>query len=148
MTYSLKAKRNFAADMRRAPTPAEAALWERLRKKQLGVVFHRQALVCGFVLDFYAGALKLAIEIDGSVHSLQCLADARRERVLHQRGITVLRFTNFEVLNFGAGVVRQQILTVIRSLNSENGDRVRHPIKRAEEHPASSKIGSNTSCCS
>ena len=142
---TLEAKRIFAADMRRAPTPSEAALWERLREKQLGVVFHRQALVCGFVLDFYCGALKVAIEIDGSIHSLQYLADARRERALRQRGTTVLRFKNRDVLDFGAGVVRQ-ILTVIRSLESEGGEMVRHPTKRAEEHPASSKIGSNTSC--
>ena len=144
MTYSLKAKRNFAAEMRRAPTASEASLWERLQGKQTGFVFHRQSVQRGYVLDFYCPRLRLAVEVDGSVHALKFLADAQRERALHQRGITVLRFRNREVLDFGAGVVRQ-ILTVIRSLNSEGGDRVRHPIKRAEEHPASSKIGSNVS---
>ena len=146
-SYSLAAKRQFASNLRQNPTRAEHTLWQCLQGKQTGFIFHRQSVQRGYVLDFYCPRLKLAIEIDGSVHSLQYLADARREQALRQRGITVLRFTNFEVLNFCAGVVRQ-ILKVIGSLNSEAGARVRHPTKRAEEHPASSKIGSNTSCCS
>ena len=128
--------------MRRAPTAAEAELWERLQGKQTGFVFHRQSVQRGYILDFYCPRLKLAIEIDGSVHALQFLADARRERALRQRGITVLRFKNRDVLDFGAGVV-SRILTVIRSLDSEGGEMVRQPIKRSEERPASSKIGAS-----
>lgn len=143
--YSIEAKRAFATQMRNHPTAGEAALWERLQGKQTGFVFHRQSVQRGYILDFYCPRLRLAVEIDGSVHALQFLADARRERALRQRDITVLRFTNREILDFGAGVVRR-ILTVIRSLDSEGGEMVRHPIKRAEEHPASSKIGSNVSC--
>ncbi len=105
--YSLQAKRAFAGEMRRGPTAAEAALWERLREKQTGFVFHRQSVRRGYILDFYCPQLKLAIEIDGSVHSLQCLADAQRDRALRERGIKVLRFTNREVLDFCPVVMRR-----------------------------------------
>lgn len=95
---TLEAKRNFAGGMRNHPTRAEAALWERLREKQTGFVFHRQSVQRGYILDFYAPRLKLAIEIDGSVHHAE--ADARKDLALRARGIKVLRFTNRHVLDF------------------------------------------------
>lgn len=47
-------------------TSAEIALWLRLKGRQLGgVKFRRQFGVGSFVLDFYAPALRLGIELDG-----------------------------------------------------------------------------------
>jgi very-short-patch-repair endonuclease len=136
---TLKAKRAFAGEMRNHPTAGEAALWQRLQGKKTGFVFHRQSLQRGYILDFYWPQLKLAIEIDGSIHERQGRADARRERALRQRGITVLRFANREVLDFGAGVVRQ-VLTVISSLDSAGGE-MRQPTRRTAEQFVVSKIG-------
>ncbi|HYH80890.1 MAG TPA: endonuclease domain-containing protein [Longimicrobium sp.] len=91
--------RDAARAMRKAMTPAEARLWAAIRRGGLdGVPFRRQHTVGRFVLDFYAPAHHLAIEVDGAVHDAQAEQDAERTKALAQRGIRVIRFRNEEVL--------------------------------------------------
>jgi very-short-patch-repair endonuclease len=99
--FSLGEKRGFARRMRQEPTAAESALWTRLRKKQTGYHFQRQYMTRGFIVDFYCGRARLAIEVDGSIHERQDLAerDEQKEMVLANYGIGLLRFTNDEVFN-------------------------------------------------
>ncbi|HEX8243011.1 MAG TPA: DUF559 domain-containing protein, partial [Longimicrobium sp.] len=52
-----------------------------------------------FVLDFYAPAHQLGIEVDGAVHDEQRERDAERTQLLAQRGIRIVRFRNDEVEN-------------------------------------------------
>ncbi|HEX8831373.1 MAG TPA: endonuclease domain-containing protein, partial [Longimicrobium sp.] len=54
-----------------------------------------------FILDFYCGSRKLAIELDGAHHAEedQALRDEERTAVLRRYGIRVLRFRNDEVLH-------------------------------------------------
>ncbi|HEX5726099.1 MAG TPA: endonuclease domain-containing protein [Longimicrobiaceae bacterium] len=89
-----------ARELRREPTPAEARLWEALRRDQfLGLRFRRQHPVGRFVLDFYCARHKLCIEVDGAYHERQPERDAERTAVLAAAGYTVLRFTNEEVIS-------------------------------------------------
>jgi very-short-patch-repair endonuclease len=128
-TYSLEAKRAFAAEMRGRPTGAEYSLWQCLKGKQTGFVFHRQSVQRGYILDFYCPRLKLAIEIDGSVHELQWRSDAHREQALRARGITVIRFGNRETLDDTPRVV-SQITAMARALTAGRNriaDGKRHP---------------------
>ena len=85
-------------------TPAERRLWAELRGGALdGVPVRRQHTVGRFVLDFYAPAHHLAIEVDGDIHDSQQERDAARTEALAERGIRVIRFRNEEVLgNIGA----------------------------------------------
>jgi very-short-patch-repair endonuclease len=81
-------------------TPVERTLWEHLRNRQLdGVKFRRQHPIDSFVLDFYAPELRLAIELDGNVHELsdRKAADKHRQERLEKAGITVIRFTNWDI---------------------------------------------------
>ncbi len=89
-----------AQRMREKPTPAEAALWERLRGVRLGVKFRQQAIIRGFIADFWCPKLKLVVEVDGDYHLSpeQAAKDAHRDAAMRQLGITVLRFRNAEVL--------------------------------------------------
>ncbi len=81
-------------------TPAETALWERLKNKQLhGLKFRRQHPLHHFILDFYCHAHQLAIEIDGPIHDQQQSYDYARTECLTQHEFKVIRFTNDEVLN-------------------------------------------------
>ena len=100
--HSVAEKREFARQLRNEPTRAEQELWLRLRHGQLGVRFQRQSLVAGYIVDFYCGAAKLAIEIDGSVHSLPSTAsrDGDKEQNLETLGIQLLRFSNRSVLEY------------------------------------------------
>ena len=90
--------RPFARAMRRLGTPAEEALWRRLRRDQLGVRFRRQVVIGRFIVDFFCPARALAVEVDGSVHDGCEAYDAERERMLSALGIHVVRVRNEEVL--------------------------------------------------
>ena len=45
------------------------------------------------------------IEVDGDIHDLQAEEDARREKVLKEMGLKILRFQNDEVLRGLSAVV-------------------------------------------
>jgi very-short-patch-repair endonuclease len=80
-------------------TPAERALWQRLRANRLaGWHFRRQQVISGFIVDFYCHQAALVIEVDGGIHASQPEADAAREAVLRGRGLRVLRLTTADVL--------------------------------------------------
>ena len=88
-----------ARQMRAAPTPAEAALWEALRGRRLdGLRFRSQHPLGQFVLDFYCPARRLAVEVDGGFHDARADQDAARTAVLAAYGIRVLRVRNGDVL--------------------------------------------------
>ncbi len=87
-----------AKEMRRLPTPAEAAVWELLRDRRcLGLKFRRQQVVEGFILDFYCAEHRIALEIDGEIHDEQRQYDEIRTRVLASHGIRVFRVRNEDV---------------------------------------------------
>ncbi|HSQ68286.1 MAG TPA: DUF559 domain-containing protein [Polyangiaceae bacterium] len=59
----------FARRMRRDPERSEALLWAQLRGGRLGVRFRRQhPFPLGFIVDFFAPAARLVVEVDGAVH--------------------------------------------------------------------------------
>ena len=86
-------------------TPAEKILWEELRANKLGVHFRRQQVIQGFIVDFYCHQAGLVIEVDGDVHNLQKEEDERREKVLSEIGLRVVRFNNDEVVRDLSAVV-------------------------------------------
>jgi very-short-patch-repair endonuclease len=90
-----------ARSLRANPTDAELRLWYRLRRKQiLGVQFYRQKTIGNYIVDFYAPAAKLVVEVDGTHHFTPSQAeyDKRRSEYLGQRGLRVLRFDDRQVL--------------------------------------------------
>jgi len=97
-----------AQDLRRSMTPAEHALWQRLRANRLnGLHFRRQHVIDWFVVDFYCHGAGLVVEVDGDVHDRQPGHDAERQQMLTARGLRVVRFTNDQVLNDIDSVVEQ-----------------------------------------
>ena len=100
-----KEKLQRARELRRDMTPAEKILWQELRGNKLGVHFRRQQVIAGFIVDFYCHKAGLVIEVDGDIHDLQQEEDARREKVLKEMGLRIVRFGNEEVMNDLAGVV-------------------------------------------
>lgn len=94
-----------ARQMREKPTPTEALLWEKLRKRQLGgLKYRRQHIIHTFIVDFYCPAARLVIEIDGSVHAAQEDYDQEREACLKVLGYEVVRFSN-KVVEEEMGIV-------------------------------------------
>lgn len=84
--------------MRRAPTRAEALLWERLRRRELGVRFRRQHGIDRFIVDFCCLKARLIVEVDGPIHDDQAERDGARDEFLQAAGYRILRFRNDAVL--------------------------------------------------
>jgi very-short-patch-repair endonuclease len=87
-----------ARELRRDMTSAESILWRELRANKLGVHFRRQQIISGFIVDFYCHKAGLVIEVDGDIHDLQQEEDFRRELVLADLGLRIVRFRNDEIL--------------------------------------------------
>jgi very-short-patch-repair endonuclease len=87
-----------ARELRNNMTNSERLLWERLKGKQIyGLRFRRQHTINIFIADFYCHDVKLVVELDGGIHSLQEEYDSGRSAEMEKFGITVIRFTNVEV---------------------------------------------------
>jgi very-short-patch-repair endonuclease len=87
--------------LRKNGTKAEKILWQRLSNSQLnGLRFKRQHPISNFIADFYCHKCKLVIEIDGSYHEQdeQKKYDENRDQVMREFGLTILRFTNEDVI--------------------------------------------------
>jgi very-short-patch-repair endonuclease len=97
---SWQVEKPLARAMRREPTAAERAMWERLRHRQVaGMRFLRQRVIDRFIVDFFCSEHRLVIEVDGEVHRNRVERDSERTRALEMLGLTVLRFDNAEVLD-------------------------------------------------
>ncbi|MFT3835953.1 MAG: endonuclease domain-containing protein [Myxococcaceae bacterium] len=97
-----------ARELRQNQTSAEDSLWFFLRDRKLnGVKFRRQHPIGPYVVDFYARALKLAVEFDGDQHTEmgRAMYNQQRTRDLNAAGVRVVRFTNDEVFNNVEGVL-------------------------------------------
>jgi very-short-patch-repair endonuclease len=87
-----------ARELRTNATRQENRLWyEYLRDYRPR--FTRQRVVGSYILDFYCGAVKLAVELDGSQHfePEAIRYDEIRTSFLNSLGIKVIRFTNSDV---------------------------------------------------
>jgi len=102
-----KEKVERSRELRREMTPAEKRLWQEVRAKKLGVRFRRHTcpggrcqgqIIAGFIVDFYCHKAALVVEVDGDIHDLQQVEDARREKVLSEMGLRIVRFGNDEVV--------------------------------------------------
>ena len=120
LEYNLKLKEPSRA-LRKSMTDAERLLWSNLRGKQLlGVQFYRQKPIGHFIVDFYAPAVQLVIEVDGCQHAEPEYRqkDMARDQYLADEGLMVMRFDNFQVLKETEAVLEEifvQMQNVMRN---------------------------------
>jgi very-short-patch-repair endonuclease len=89
-----------ARQMRHESAPAESILWSALRDPQLeGFKFRRQFAIDRYLVDFYCPAAKIAVELDGDLHSERIAYDVRRSNRLTELGLTVIRSENSDVFD-------------------------------------------------
>lgn len=102
--------------LRRNETSAEQCFWEAVRNRRFdGCRFRRQHSLGRFVVDFYCPELHLAIEIDGAIHQYQQIEDAARSEYLQAAGISIVRFTNDEILRH-LDVTLERLRAVVATL--------------------------------
>ena len=82
-----------AEELRKFCTGEEELLWGYLCGNKLGVRFRRQHPLLFYIADFYCHRIKLAIEIDGSIHKKEDvkISDAKRQSEIENLGISVLQ---------------------------------------------------------
>jgi cyclase len=97
-----------ARELRSRPTDAEQKLWEHLRLHPCGYKFRRQHPLSNYIVDFYCHAKKLVIEADGPIHDRAdiMMNDQEREAVLRSLRLTVLRFSNDEIMKNTEQVIK------------------------------------------
>jgi very-short-patch-repair endonuclease len=101
MPYYNKKNKTYSRHLRNNLTDAEILLWSRIRCKQIkNIQFYRQKLIGNFIVDFYAPAANIVIEVDGGQHfeEKHIEQDKKRDLFLKQLGLKVLRFDNLQVL--------------------------------------------------
>ena len=106
----------FCRELRQRQTPAEEILWDSLRNRKLfDKKFLRQYPICVnyigrsiyYIPDFYCHQAKLVIEADGPIHLLKVDYDKNRDEVLKAMGLTILRFTNDQIINDAQSVLNK-----------------------------------------
>ena len=104
LPYNKDNKEN-AQSLRNNMTPEERHLWyDFLRKMPIEV--KRQKSIENYIVDFYIPSAKVVVEIDGSQHYEpdNRARDIARDKRLSELGLTVLRYTNFDIKKRFRGV--------------------------------------------
>ncbi|MGC2064168.1 MAG: endonuclease domain-containing protein [Thermodesulfovibrionales bacterium] len=103
-----KALTELARKNRRNPSKAENRIWnDVLRMRNFSQhKFLRQKPIAGYIVDFYCAELCLVIEIDGDSHAETIEYDAERTKVLNALGLSVVRYSNYDVLENIEGVCK------------------------------------------
>ncbi|MFH5832564.1 endonuclease domain-containing protein [Halalkalibaculum sp. DA384] len=98
LPYNPKLK-PLARKLRRNMTFCEVLLWQKIRKRALGVQLHRQVPILDYIVDFYCHELKLAIEVDGvtHLHPEVSVSDLNRQKEIEKLGVHFLRFEDMEI---------------------------------------------------
>ena len=125
-------KKRQRKELRGNMTPAEIALWQQLRKKQLSNKrWRRQYGIGPYILDFYCPELHIGIELDGNDHFTPegSLYDEQRSEYLSRTcGIQLLRFENKDVYHHMDSILEQ-----IKTLIMEKEEQRKYPQKLPHE---------------
>ena len=117
-TFNLKYQKQIRSQLRANMPKPEEILWQRIRRKQLGVKFRRQHGIGRYIVDFYCAELNLVIEIDGDSHFSDegKEKDTIRDAFMETLGIKFMRFTNEEVMKQTESVL-ERLFNLVRSSN-------------------------------
>lgn len=99
-------KERRAEELRENQTNSEHALGVALRRLKKWA-FYAQVPLHGYIVDFYAPEVMLAVEVDGGVHAGREVRDELRDAALRSQGVAVLRFPVERVLTDVDAVLRE-----------------------------------------
>jgi len=91
----------LARILRNSMTEVEIKLWQAIKNRKISSLkFRRQHPIHYYIADFYCHEKRLIIEVDGEIHKRRSVKehDENRSAELDRLGITVIRFTNDQVI--------------------------------------------------
>jgi len=91
--------------------PSEEKLWGYLRARKLGYKFNRQAIIFGYIADFWCPEKQIVVEVDGKSHENRREYDAERDTRLANVGIKTVRFSASDIF--------EKIDLVVANIQSE-----------------------------
>jgi len=100
----------YARNLRTNMTDAEQLIWSKIRRTQINdLQFYRQKNIGHYIVDFYCPKGKLVVEIDGGQHyeTEGMKKDQERDQYLQELGLSVLRFSDNDVLKNIDGVIER-----------------------------------------
>lgn len=127
-------KRVYQRRLRENPTKAELYLWEALKDSQLGEKFTQQAIVAGFIPDFWCNRLRLIVEVDGSIHASRKDYDQWRDAIITRHRVLILRFSNEQVFENRAYCI-ERIKEAIKQRRNRPSVKRRDTIDQKRELP-------------
>ena len=87
-----------AKELRRNMTSQEKRLWYDFLQHYPEKIY-KQRIIDNYIVDFYCHKARIIIEIDGSHHFTlegKCYDEART-KIINEYGISVLRFSNWDI---------------------------------------------------
>ena len=107
LPYNAKLKER-ARFLRNNQTNAEKKLWYQFLSLHR-VKFNRQKIIDNYIVDFYCAKYKLVIELDGPSHDDDEAfeKDKMRTKKLESYGLTVIRFSNYQIYEYFEGVINE-----------------------------------------
>lgn len=104
MSFSLEEKKEFAAAL--AATPAELELESEFISK--GIKYVKNAVIRGWIPDFYLSDYNLIVEVNGSVHTTRAVAekDMSKRKDFLSHGYKFISVTNRQIRKDKYGVMK------------------------------------------
>ena len=94
---------------------SEALLWNALRDRRfLDIKFRRQHVMHPYIVDFFASALKLVVEVDGGYHADRVAQDAARD-------LDLVGYYGVRVVRIEAELVERDLPAALRLLGRHVG---------------------------
>ena len=118
----MKPKYELARKMRKALTPPEYLLWERLKVRLPGKpIFRRQEAIGPYIADFYCSKARLVIEVDGGIHGEDAnyQLDITRDNWRKAKGFEVYRIAATAIFASADEVADGVILLAIERMAAE-----------------------------
>lgn len=133
--------KEFGRENRKNPTPAEDLLWQHIRNNKLGLKVRRQHTIRGYIVDFAILEASLVVELDGEYHNeeQQRRYDEARTDFLGELGLTLIRFSNEEVLQ-NVDVVIEKIKTAIQGQKQNSVTAAGLPLLPWEKGPGDETV--------
>ena len=109
-----------AKSLRKNMTKEETRLWYQFLCRY-PYRFRRQYIIGSYIADFYCHQARLVVELDGSQHFApgELEYDRIRTDYLHSQGLTVLRFSNLDVMRRFRNVCEMIDMEVNRRITLE-----------------------------
>ena len=113
---------DLSRQLRKNMTRHERHLWYDFLRGY-PVKFYRQRVIGDYIVDFYCSKARLVVELDGSQHYTpeQKAYDNARTDALSGYGVSVIRFSNYDIDRYFEGVCQTIDTTVARRIEEGCG---------------------------